>query len=102
MRYFSLVKVRKDLKRWSPHVLSFDFLKTPPKIMESAGKDWETIKTLPFIRLDDNREILINTSSLTTESEEKMSVLDAILIFTAGAFCSYLHSYVKELEREDY
>lgn len=31
-----------------------------------------------------------------------MSVLDAILIFTAGAFCSYLYSYVKELEREDY
>lgn len=30
--------------------------------------------------------------------------LDVIqkLIFTAGAFCSYLHSYVKELEREDY
>ena len=62
MRYFSLIKVRKDLKRWSPHVLSFDFLKTPPKIRESAGQDWETIKTLPFIRLDDNREILINTS----------------------------------------
>jgi uncharacterized membrane protein YoaK (UPF0700 family) len=36
------------------------------------------------------------------KARKKMSVLDAILIFTAGAFCSYLHSYVKELEREDY
>ena len=62
MGYISFVRAKRDFTRWSPHVLSFNFLKTPPEIKESAGSDWETIKTLPFIRLDDNREILINTA----------------------------------------
>lgn len=62
MGYISFMRAKKDFKRWSPHVLSFNFLKTPPEIKEGAGSDWGIIKTLPFIRLDDNREILINTS----------------------------------------
>lgn len=59
MNSLQLKKFQKNFHEWTPHIVSFDFRKTPSEIKNDIG-DFHTVSSIPLLRMTDTRQLLIN------------------------------------------
>lgn len=59
MNSLQLKKFQKNFHQWTPHIVSFDFRKTPSEIKNEI-EDFYIVSSIPLLRLIDTRQLLIN------------------------------------------